>query len=199
MRIGVDLDNTIICFDPLFYSAAVEKKLVPENIGSSKTQIHDYLQSFGRNDDWTRLQGIIYGDKITQAKPFPGVKEFFIKAERQNIALSIVSHKTDKSALPPFYDLHTPARRWLVDQGFYSGLAFKPSDVFFETSIARKLDRIRKLKCDYFIDDLLEFLLNPDFPANVRRVLFDPANLHRGTILERITSWREANERLLHE
>jgi len=29
MRIGVDFDNTVICYDKVFHAAAVEKGLIP--------------------------------------------------------------------------------------------------------------------------------------------------------------------------
>jgi len=54
-----------------------------------------------------------------------------------------------------------------------TGLDF--GDVYFELTKADKLRRIEQLGCTYFIDDLPEFLTDPQFPAAVQRILFDPA------------------------
>lgn len=189
MRIGVDFDNTIVCFDPLFRSAALEKKLIPKNAAASKAGVREWLRSKD-NNEWTRLQGHVYGRLICRAKPFPGVKTFFSRAARQGHSVFIISHKTKKSALPPFLDLHAPARAWLRKQGF-------SERAFFETSQQRKLWRLKKLKCEFMIDDLTEFLARPDFPKNVKRILFDPHKHHRSGRFDRVSSWGQAARRLL--
>ena len=79
MRIGIDFDNTIVCFDTLFHRAAVEKSLIPADLPLSKTSVRDYLRREGREEAWTELQGYVYGVKIHDAAPFPGVLEFFAR------------------------------------------------------------------------------------------------------------------------
>ncbi len=194
----MDFDNTIVCFDPLFYSVARQQELIPAHVGSSKTDVRDHLRSLGRDDDWTRLQGEIYGRFIGEAQPFTGVKDFFKKADHQGAAVFVVSHKTRQSAFPPFYDLHEPARVWLKNQGFYKDTALQSTNVFFETSQEGKLGRLKELRCDCFIDDLLEFLSRPDFPAGVRRILFDPQGHHRDSAYEPVSAWKEVEDKLWH-
>ncbi|MDE3076599.1 MAG: haloacid dehalogenase-like hydrolase, partial [Chloroflexota bacterium] len=58
-----------------------------------------------------------------------------------------------------------------------------------------KLLRIETLACDLFIDDLPEFLSEPDFPAGVTRVLFDPNRQHLDeSRFKRVSSWQEISQ-----
>ena len=63
---------------------------------------------------------------------------------------------------------------WMHAQGFFApeGFALAPGNVHFAASRAEKLRRIAQLACDVFIDDLAEVLVDPEFPAGVRRILF---------------------------
>jgi len=61
MRIGIDFDNTIACYDGVFHAAALERGLIPADIGRDKNSVRDHLNGAGRNDDFTELQGYVYG------------------------------------------------------------------------------------------------------------------------------------------
>ncbi|MCG3203769.1 MAG: hypothetical protein KCHDKBKB_00441 [Elusimicrobia bacterium] len=174
MRIGVDFDNTIVCFDTLFHRAAREKKLIPESVGSSKGEVRDYLRAVGREQDWTALQGDVYGELIRDAQPFPGVVEFLSSCVHQDIAVNIISHKTKQPFLGSSHDLHKAAMNWLESQGFFSDVGLKKEDVYLELTKEKKMERIASLRCTHFVDDLPEFLSDPHFPKGVRRFLFDP-------------------------
>src|SRR6266404_4116929 len=70
MRIGIDFDNTIACYDGVFHAAALERGLIPADIGRDKNSVRDHLNGAGRNDDFTELQGYVYGgrmDKVARA------------------------------------------------------------------------------------------------------------------------------------
>ncbi len=43
MRIGIDFDNTIACYDGVFHKAAIERGLIPDDLDSSKNAVRDYL------------------------------------------------------------------------------------------------------------------------------------------------------------
>lgn len=193
--IGVDFDNTIVCFDTIFHRAAVEKSLIPADLPSSKTSVRDHLRREGREDAWTELQGYVYGVKIHDADPFPGVLEFFAKCRDLGIRTLVISHKTRHPFLGPKYDLHEAARKWLKDRDF-SGLT---SDrVFLETTKAEKLARIGSEGCVWFIDDLPEFLAEAAFPASASKILFDPNNDHPAhTATRRAGSWAEIGTLIL--
>jgi len=202
MRIGIDFDNTIVCYDTVFYAAAREKTLVPENIPPTKSNVRNYLRSIDREDDWTELQGYIYGTRMELAQPFPGVFDFMRGAIEANIDIFIVSHKTLHPYIGPRYDLHAAARRWLKSQGVFDpkkiGLVME--SVFFELTKELKLERIEALNCSHFIDDLPEFMDDPGFPQGVEKLLFEPGEERPvSTLVQRVTSWHEIAVRLLGE
>jgi 5'(3')-deoxyribonucleotidase len=92
------------------------------------------------------------------------------------------------------YDLHQAAQQWLEQQGFFDSaqIGLSSEHVFFELTKQEKLERIVKVGCTHFIDDLPEFLAEPGFPAGVERILFDPNKNHStGHCFHRITSWME--------
>jgi len=194
MLIGVDFDNTIVCYDGLFHRVAVEQGLIPHEVPVSKGQVRDYLRQCGKEDVWTEMQGYVYGDRMKEADPFPGVLEFFTRCVQDGVNVCIVSHKTRHPYIGPKYDLHEAAKGWLISQGFYDRdrINLSPDQVYFELTKQEKLERIAKQQCTHFIDDLPEFLGEPGFPAGVERILFDPQNHHlTGHSFRRATAWPE--------
>lgn len=197
MLIGVDFDNTIVCYDDLFHRVAVEKELIPAEIPATKSKVRDYLRQCGKEDAWTEMQGYVYGARMEEASPFPGVLDFFTHCVREGIEVCIVSHKTRHPYKGPAYDLHEAARGWLESQGFYdpNRIGISRDSVYFELTKLEKLERIGKLGCSSFIDDLPEFLSETGFPAGVERILFDPQNHYpTGYSFRRITSWGEIDK-----
>lgn len=193
MRIGIDFDNTIVCYDDAFHKAAVLQGLIPAEIGKSKGEVRDYLRSVGKESAWTELQGYIYGARMDLATSFPGVADFFSQCHLQKIPAFIVSHKTLIPYLGPPYNLHESAKQWLSKQSF----SFSPP-AHFELTLQEKLARIKTLGCTVFIDDLPELLEEKHFPEGVIKVLFDPNQLHSEKFSYlRVTSWKELAERIL--
>ncbi len=200
MVIGVDFDNTIVCYDRLFYDLAVERLLIPVSVPADKESVRDHLRRQGREDDWTELQGLAYGLRIGGAEPFPGVGEFFEECGRRGLPVYVISHKTRLPVRGPQVDLHEAARGWLERHGFHdrAGIGLPPQRVFFAETKPAKRAQIGQLQCTHYIDDLPEFLLESGFPAGVERVLFDPWDRHAGRVpFRRVTSWDAARRCLL--
>jgi hypothetical protein len=156
--------------------------------------VRDYLRQTGREDAWIELQGYVYGARMHDALPFPGVSEFFMRCVRRDVTLCIISHKTRYPFRGRMYDLHRAAHEWLERYGFYdpAQIGLSPDQVYFELTNQGKLDRIALGGCNYFIDDLPEFLAEPGFPAGVERILFDPNDTYQTNHqIHRITSWVE--------
>ncbi len=194
MIIGVDFDNTIVCYDELFYRAARDRQLVPAEIPPHKQQVRDYLRRAGQEDRWTELQGLVYGRYIEQAPTFPGVPEFLARCAREGVAVLIISHKTRWSLAGQKIDLHAAARAWLEAHEFFAqGSSTAPRQVFFEETKEQKLARIAAAGCHLYVDDLPEFLSEPGFPAGVEKILFDPHGRHQPPPppLQRVASWQE--------
>lgn len=192
MLIGLDFDNTIVCYDGLFHKLAREKGLIPADLPATKGCVRDHLRSVGREPDWTEMQGIAYGPRIVDASPFPGVKSFLGHCLKKEYRCVIVSHKTRYPYLGEKHDLHEAAHRWLTAHGFYdtSSTGLSPESVYLELTKQQKIDRIGLLRCDVFVDDLPEFLGEPSFPTHPKRILFDPSQTCPDEVYyERAASW----------
>lgn len=202
MRIGLDLDNTIICYDRLFHQLAMERGLIPRDLPATKSAVRDHLRSIGRENDWTAMQGEAYGTRIGEAEIFAGAIEFIQQCRADDHHVVIISHKTKRPFAGPDADLHECALRLLREREFFdfehTGLT--EAHVWFELTKEEKLSRIGTLACDLFVDDLPEFLLEPAFPVGVRRILFDPTGAAEPD--ERylhMRSWRELSNILAKE
>ncbi len=179
MRIGIDFDNTIVSYDALFHTVANERGLIPPDIPINKVAVRDYLRRTGQESLWTEMQGYVYGARMDEASPYPGVTEFLGRAAAAGHEVAVISHKTKHPFLGPPYDLHAAARNWVETHLRKDTIALVPADqVFFELTKEEKLARIEAFGCDIFIDDLPEILQAKAFPTGVRRVLFDPECNH---------------------
>jgi len=198
VRIGVDFDNTIACYDGVFYEAALEKGLVEPGIPATKASVRDSLRRQGKEPDWTALQGYVYGARMPDVEPFPGVLEFFESCRQFGVPVCIISHKTRYPFVGPRYDLHEASDRWLESNGFYRSAAISRGEVYFELTLQEKLARIGSMQCSHFIDDLPELLLEPNFPKSVERMLFAPQTKPAADFpFQHVSSWAEVRERLI--
>ena len=203
-RIGIDFDNTIACYDGVFHRAAVEKHLIEPDVPIDKTNVRDELRRLGRNDDFTKLQGYVYGARMDLVSLYPGALDILARARAAGYELFIISHKTRTPFAGPPYDLHSAALEFLAAQAVI-GSARAPlsgDSVFFEPTKEAKVARIAELRCNVFIDDLPELLAMEGFPGNARLVLFDPEGHYRSETngvnrFERYESWREIGDALM--
>lgn len=178
MKIGIDFDNTLVCYDGIFHRVACELNLISEDIPINKNAVRDYLRSAGKEESWTEMQGIVYGTRMEGAAPFSdaiSVVGSFIAAGHE---VFIISHKTKTPYRGEPYDLHEQAKRWLIVNRFFDDLGLKRDNVFFEVTKDDKLNRVKDCGCDWFIDDLPEILTHPLFPPTTNAVLFDPRSEH---------------------
>ncbi|HYD03377.1 MAG TPA: hypothetical protein VEC16_03695 [Alphaproteobacteria bacterium] len=183
MKIGIDFDNTIVNYEDLFHTVALSVGFISKDsrhpdgrdVGTSKTDVKDFLRGTGKEDLWTELQGLTYGKHIAGAKIYEGLKDFFVFCNSNNIKLYVISHKTMYPYIGEKHNLHNAAMFWLEQNGFFeNGTGITKSDVFLELTKEEKIERIKALECDYFIDDLPELLLSENFPKEIKKILFDP-------------------------
>ena len=197
--IGVDFDNTIVTYDDLFYRVADQQGLIPSALQRTKSAVRAFLRGDGREDDWTELQGYVYGERMTEAAAFPGALECLAQWVAQGLDVYIVSHKTRHPYRGPAYDLHDAARRWLEQHGVVDdgGIGLSRAAVYFELSKQKKIERISQLGCSHFIDDLPEILVDLGSLNGIRRILFDPGRQARyQTGIRCCRSWTEIAEQL---
>jgi hypothetical protein len=183
MVLGIDFDNTIVCYDDIFHNVAAERGLIPSDLPQTKDHVRNHLRSTGQEDIWTEMQGYVYGGRMSEVKPFPGAIECIDSAVKSGIDVRIISHKTRKPYMGHPYDLHSTARHWMEMHGFFDPalIGMKEEHVYFLETKQKKLEQIRLCGCKFFIDDLPELFLEDDFPDNVERILFDPANSFKGS------------------
>jgi hypothetical protein len=194
MFIGVDFDNTIVRYDSLFHRACVDEGLIPASVPANKSAVRDYLRGMGKEEQWTAMQGVVYGSRMSEAEPMPGVLDFFRACRSAGVPVAIVSHKTRYPYIGDPHDFHAAAYGWLEENGFFnaSNIGLERQRVFFELSKAEKIARIRSIGCDVFIDDLPEIFSDPAFPAGVDRILFDPGvAAPKDYPYKRVGSWDE--------
>ena len=193
MRIGIDFDNTIACYDGMFHQAALERGLIPPDLARDKNSVRDHLNGSGRKDDFTELQGYVYGARMELVSPYPGFAEFIGAARKTGHDLFVVSHKTQHPILGPKHDMHAAARSFLAGRGLTGAQSHQidPENVFFELTKGEKVARAHDLACDVFIDDLPEILGLSGFPPHTRKILFDPENQFAGGAgaFDRHNSW----------
>ena len=117
MRLGVDLDNTLVCYEEVFSWAAREFKLVPQGWDGDRLQIRDYLRNQENGEiAWQRLQGHVYGKWVFRAKLFPGAYRFLWRCKFRQITVDVLSHKSeyghfDKDKI----SLRQSARKFLIE------------------------------------------------------------------------------------
>jgi hypothetical protein len=171
MRIGIDLDNTIVNYDEAFVRAA-ERLDIAVGAATGKAAIRQAVRALPDGEmAWQRLQAQAYGPGIADAVPFAGVEKFLRMCRERNIPVWIVSHKTAYAAADPSVNLRDAARRWLEDRGIV-GAGGPVQAVYFAATRGEKIARIRELAVTHFIDDLDEVFLEADFPSNVTQLLF---------------------------
>lgn len=174
MTIGLDLDNTIVCYDRCFHVLAVERCRMPASVPVEKNAVRRFFRDAGREAEWTALQGVAYGEGMLRAEAFPGALEFVREAVGGGRSVKIISHRTRHPIVGDKTDLHATALKWLRDAGFVGPGALAAGDVFFETTKETKLEQIARQQCAVFLDDLPELLMSELFPAGVEGWLFAP-------------------------
>jgi hypothetical protein len=181
-KIGIDFDNTIVSYDEIFHKIALQRELIGGDCPKSKREIRDQIRLLPNGEEkWQKVQAVVYGPAMGEARLIDGVKEFFALCRNHGVSTCIVSHKTEYAN----YDetatnLRSDALGWMEKAGFFSveGLKLKREDVFFEPTRLEKVWRISMLNCSHFIDDLVEVFQEDAFPQCVEQILYAPQSQH---------------------
>lgn len=192
MRIGIDLDNTIINYDTAFHAAAVAQGLVPADTPANKRAVKAHLHTHHHEGDlaWQQLQGYVYGRGIGAATLYDGVIDFLQLCNHRGWNVVIVSHKTEFGHFDATRcNLRDAARAWLADKGFFTAPEWCIAEdaLYFESTRHEKVARIAALACDAFIDDLVEVFEEPHFPTTTKPILFSKQGAHG---LQYYPDWR---------
>jgi hypothetical protein len=193
IKLGLDFDNTIVCYDAAIAVLADELFDLPSEVPRTKLGLRDHLRGANREPDWTAFQGELYGPGMRYAKPFEGAIETMLQLVDNGHELVIVSHRSSRPYAGEPHDLHAAARSWVAERLQSAGLfAEDNGSVNFLESRQEKVARIAELGCQAFLDDLPEVLGAPGFPASAAAILFDPTGRTPSPEGQRrISAWSE--------
>lgn len=195
---GTDFDNTVVSYDHLFAKCARELGINPQG-DSGKKGIRDHVRSLSDGEiTWQKIQASVYGPGMTGAVLLGGFAKFIECCKAENTPVFVVSHKTQFAAQDPNTNLRRASLNWMEGEGFFDplGLGLSPRQIFFESTRESKIARIKSLGCTHFVDDMIEVLLDPDFPRDVTRILYSPEGSSADGLFT-ATSWHEITEMLL--
>ena len=203
MNIGIDFDNTIARFDASFREVAVAEGFIAETWeGNGKTELRDHLREQpGGERKWMRLQGLVYGKYMPSAELMPGVAGFLLKCRSGNHEVFIVSHKTEFGHFDPEkISLRAEAMKWMEARRFFDADYFniKRERVFFADTREEKVEKIDRLECIYFIDDLPEVFAEKKFPRDTKKILyghFDGTTF--SNVITSMSCWEDISEHVL--
>ena len=193
MILGFDFDNTIICYDNLFYRCALDHGWISEKESPKKNDIRNAVRKLQDGENkWRQLQLEVYGKRISKAVVKPFFKDFLSWCNHNKIIAHIVSHKMEFAAADAAhaYPLRELSLSWMKDNGVVGTPdSLKESAVFFTSTRKEKSRKIAELKCDIFIDDLLEVFEDEEFPDNVEKILFTD-DLEETAGIKRCSNWK---------
>jgi hypothetical protein len=194
MIVGFDFDNTIINYSYLFTALAKKKKLIKKNLKLDKNKIKNFLIQNNKEKEWTEIQGEVYGKEIMKAKIFQGFNNIFRSLLKNGVQVYIVSHKTKYPYLGRKINLRNAALRWIKKNiiNRNKDLNFTLKNIYFENSIEDKINRIKVLKCNVFIDDLPSILQL--LPKKIEKFLFNPNTNKLKKKFQIIRSWTKINK-----
>ena len=115
MLIGLDFDNTIVCYDQAIAILADELFDLPPNISRTKLGLRDYLRSENREPEWTAFQGELYGPGMKYAVAFQGAQSVMKQLKSLGHRLEVISHRSRYPYAGTQYDLHKSARAWIAN------------------------------------------------------------------------------------
>lgn len=175
LNIGLDFDNTIVCYDDAVRELAIRDFDVPTNACMNKISIRKYLRDNRGEDVWVSFQGSLYGPGMRYAKPYPGCIGALTELRAKGVHLSIISHRSKWPYSGDAYDLHAFASDWIsnhLDMDLFDSSSNR--DIYFLETKEEKVSKIKDSECDIFVDDLLDLLEMLSFPNKPKRILFDP-------------------------
>lgn len=195
IKLGLDFDNTLTNYDSLFFNLAFEKNLIPKNLEKSKVAVRKFLIDKNLENQFTLLQGEVYGIRIKEALQAEGMFKALKSIKSKGIKIVIVSHKSQYPFVGPKYDLHASAMKWLEKNKFFipTGLNLSKKDVFFELTKESKVRRIKSLGCTHYIDDLPEILKMID--SRICKIFYNPFRLSENDkTLKNLFSWNDLDQ-----
>jgi len=204
ISVGVDFDNTLVNYDNLIHLVAEERGLIGPGIKPRKKLVRDSIRNLPDGEtEWQKIQALVYGPRIGEAIPSKGVTEFLEECFQHGVKVRIVSHKTKFASYDETgTDLRSASLSWLEQHLLLGSASYglTVDDIYFESTRKKKINRIEKLGCTHFIDDLEETFLEQSFPDTVKKLLYSP-HLPAPEVLnvELAGTWKQMTEHLFND
>lgn len=158
MKVGLDLDNTILDYTLSVEISALEVLRLEIPRGLTKEQQKEYIIDARGGDSWTLVQGYAYGRHAARARVFPGFFEFLDYLLSNGHCVRVLSHKSLTPIAGPAVDMREAAVQTLLREGIWARLATPrtlTSPVVFFDTIESKIEGIATSGLDIFVDDLI--------------------------------------------
>jgi len=202
MKIGIDLDNTIINYEEVFPLFARSLGFLDLQYSTSKVSIRKQLLEQEDGElRWRRLQGQVYGAGVQSARLYPGIYRFLWRCRARGIEVHVLSHKTrfghgDSERIP----LRREAIRFLQENKLFS----KAPDsliakVYFFDSQNDKVNAIKEARFSWFIDDLSQILTDSRIPSCTKPILFLPQSTDKAEYCRTARSWVEIEGEIFND
>lgn len=173
MLLGLDFDNTIVNYKDAIQSLARDIFELPSDLVLTKIGLRDYLRSQGKENEWVRFQGLLYGPGMKYAKPYENSVSAMQRMQSLGHKLIIISHRTRYPYSGDRFDLHQYARDWVFENLLAVENLTEFPIFFFETK-PEKIKKISDTNCDIFLDDLTSIIQDKSFPLTTKGILFSP-------------------------
>lgn len=149
MKICLDIDNTLLNYEPLFFRTANN---IPNDI-SNLNDLKDILKSRS-HEEWISVQGKCYGELIDEVELFSGALKFLKDQLSNNHQVTLVSHKTQSSYCGSYDNLREKTISRLRKLGVVDLIGIE--NIHFADSLESKIKKIKSLTPHLIVDDLLK-------------------------------------------
>jgi hypothetical protein len=199
MKIGIDLDNTIILYDKAFQIAANLKNLVPKDCNLNKKAIRDLIRQKKNGEiEWQKLQGYVYSKGIKKAALFPGVFRFLWLCRERKFDVEVVSHKTEYGHFNHHNDsIRDAATNFLMIKGLIDNNLPLINKITYKSTKQEKIDYIKQSNFDWFIDDLEEIVCCKELEEQKTILFSDENHLTKNPKKLNAKNWEEISEILI--
>ena len=199
LRIGTDLDNTVVCYEDIIRDFGRSAIGTLEEVDETKRGIRDFLRKEGRESEWTYFQGELYGPLMKDAKPYRNALKTLKEFRKHGHEVFVVSHRSNKPYGGQDYDLHGFARLW-IDKNLVGSGVFTEEEVdkkvFLLESREDKIKKVRELEINVFVDDLRTVLMDPSFPERTKKFHFQGYSLPGEDDVKTVDSWDEVHAQI---
>ena len=192
MKIGIDLDNTIIDYSESFIEGVRYLKFkLPKSI-ETKEEIKRFLIKKNRSH-WHQLQGIVYSKfLLSHGKLYPGVKSFLLRCKAKGHKVIVISHKSKKAHHQSSdINLRKIAEKWLILKKIFNTNESLIQKLIFNENFKGKISEINKNKPDIFIDDLRKVISSPNLDKKIIKIHFSINNKDEKSNTKKMMNWHE--------